>query len=280
MNKRLSTKLLILLSLSALLACPSGSLEAKRRKPENRRRRRSRTRKDRRSKRKDRSSKKGRGDFLLVALVYRNDVSQFVDLVREFKKQAPYKFLDLGFSPHSKAQLQRTKNLLEKGGIDGGLFVGPASHLLLKTIKRKPRKAVTVILDPTVEAPNSVSLGPSPQAVIQKIRQVCPKRDKATLIASSRSSSYAKAFVKAAKKNGLRHEIFEASTPKKTILALTKRAFEKKETVTLAPGTKSLVSPVLKALVFLERLRGVPLFSFCRRHVALGVFMVERKSVV
>ena len=278
MNTRLSKNLFFLLSFSVLFAFSAEMAEAKRQSSKSRRRSRTNKRRRRRKRRRSQTAKRKSGDYISVALVYRKDVSQFVDLVREFKKKAPYKFLDLGFSPRSKTELQRTKNRLEKGGIDGGLFVGPASLLLLKKTKNKPRRIVSVVVDPTVKAPNLISMGPSPQAVINKMRQVCRKKIKTTLITSSRSSSYAKAFAKAAKKNRLRFEIFEATSPRQTILALTKRSFAKNETITLAPGTKSLISPVLKTLVFLERLREVPIFSFCRRHVTLGVFMGFQRS--
>ncbi len=215
-----------------------------------------------------------------IGLVYRKDISSFAEIVKKIKEKAPYKFIDMGYVPSKKedepSQKDDTIKKLKKENPNSVIFIGPESRPIQEATK--PSKSINIVVDPTREAPNLVHMGPPVKEALDAFKGVYPSLKKVFLMTVSSKCKYSNSFIRMAEAENLETELIEIKSPQKLINKLAKRTFSKGDGILLAPKTEGAIYPLVQTLVLLEQRHSIPVMSFSRKHVKLGVLVAYQKT--
>jgi len=217
---------------------------------------------------------------LKIGLVYRKDISSFAEIVKLIKEKAPYEFIDMGYVPSKKedgpAQKEVTIKKLKKENPNSVIFIGPDSWQIQEATK--PPKSINIVVDPTRKAPNLVHMGPPVKEALEAFKGVYPSLKKVFLMTISSKCKYSNSFIRMAKTENLETELVEIKSPQKLINKFAKRTFSKGDAILLVPRTESAIYPLIQTLVLLEQRHSIPVMSFSRNHVKLGVLIAYEKT--
>ncbi len=253
----------ILICLSVLLFCVSRKPRAQQRK---------------RSSAKTNVSSNAPESRFTVALVYRNDISQFVEIVTRFKKTALYDFIDLGFEHGNQESKNEVIKKLEALLPHGVLFTGPESWNIWKSMKKKPRNSIAVVVDPTITSPNVIPLGATPEKILEFLKIAYPYLAKVHLIAKDNGGSFSQLFFQNAEKASIKSDFIQLTSSPELVAKLANRVFSPGEAIVLGPDVEYMTYPLIEALVLLEKRLSIPVIGFSRRHVELGLVAAYQKT--
>jgi ABC-type uncharacterized transport system substrate-binding protein len=101
---------------------------------------------------------------------------------------------------------------------------------------------------------------------------------KVFLMTISSKCKYSNSFISMAKAENLETELVEIKTPQKLINKFANRTFSKGDAILLVPRTEGVIYPLVQTLVLLEQRHSIPVMSFSRKHVKLGVLIAYEKT--